>query len=137
MPMPFTEDFDKKSQAMLLSQKLKEKASHSRVLSDLKHQFDDRPEEISAEGTGYGQQDAGGSYIDQKWKERQDFEEEHFIRLNMTKQEKKIQKRMAKTGSLMRFQNEFKVRSTCLLYFFYTNCLLTTFNRIYKKILEI
>ncbi|KAJ3279480.1 hypothetical protein HK104_001429 [Borealophlyctis nickersoniae] len=90
-----------------LTDRMKEVASRSRMLHDLRAQFDDRPEEMTAEGTGYGVHEAGASKEDQKWAERERFEEDNFMRLSMTREDKKLQKRLQKQGGLLRFQNEF------------------------------
>jgi hypothetical protein len=98
-PMPFTEKnvkFDKN------------KALRSRILTDLKDQYDDRPEEFSAGGTGYGNRDITATKEDRTWNEREAFEEENFMRLNMTRADKKLVKRLSRSGGLMRFHNEFQ-----------------------------
>ena len=100
-PMPYLETrskFDKK------------KTLKSRILTDLKDQFDDRPEEFSAAGTGYGNRDSNSTKEDQTWNEREAFEEENFMRLNMTREDKKLSKKLSRSGGLMRFHNEFQVR---------------------------
>ena len=105
MAVPYLED----EPTGKLTEKTREKASRSRLLKDLKAQYDDRPEEMSAEGTGYGGRDSTATKEDQKWNDREAFEEANFIRLNMTRADKRSAKRLAKKGCLMRFQNEFKV----------------------------
>ncbi|KAJ3204467.1 hypothetical protein HK099_001111 [Clydaea vesicula] len=42
-----------------LSQKMKQKAASSRLINELRKQYDSRPEEESAEGTGYGTKEKG------------------------------------------------------------------------------
>ncbi|KND04102.1 hypothetical protein, variant [Spizellomyces punctatus DAOM BR117] len=91
-----------------LTQAAKEKASRSRLLRDLRSQYDDRPEEMTAEGTGYGAHEVGASKQDEKWAERERFEEENFIRLNMTREDKRLAANLRKKGALMRFQDEFQ-----------------------------
>lgn len=108
VPMPYNEDGRSKSGK--LSQQAKEKASRSRLLRDLRAQYDERPEEMTAEGTGYGAQEVGASKEDEKWVERERFEEENFVRLNMTREDKKLANQLRKKGALLRFQDEFQVR---------------------------
>lgn len=87
----------------------KNKALRSRILTDLKNQYDDRPEEVSTGGTGYGNKDSNATKEDRTWNEREAFEEENFMRLNMTREDKKLVKRLSRSGGLMRFHNEFQV----------------------------
>ncbi|KAI8928243.1 hypothetical protein BC831DRAFT_497478 [Entophlyctis helioformis] len=92
-----------------LSQQLKERASKSRLLRDIRAQYDDRPEELDAEGTGYGRRELGTtSKAEEAFKEREEFEEANFMRLAMSKKDKQNE-RMLGSGRvhLARFQNEF------------------------------
>ncbi|KAI9008142.1 Sas10/Utp3/C1D family-domain-containing protein [Gaertneriomyces semiglobifer] len=91
-----------------LTQKEKEKVSRSRLLRDLRSQYDDRPEEMTAQGTGYGAQEVGASKEDERWTERETFEEENFVRLNLTREDKKLQKKLSQKGALLRFHDEFQ-----------------------------
>lgn len=92
-----------------ITENQRERASKSRLLKDLAQQYDERPDEIDAEGTGYGQREIGASKEDEEFKERQAFEEENFIRLNLTRKDKKMEAKMNKQGGLIRFKNEFDV----------------------------
>ena len=92
-----------------LSQRALEKASRSRMLADLRTQFDSRPEELTAHGTGYAAAEMGASVEDEKWAERERYEEENMVRLIMTREDKKLARALEKRGGLMRFQNEFDV----------------------------
>lgn len=92
-----------------LSERTLEKASRSRMLNDLRAQYDDRPEEMTAEGTGYGAAEIGASKEDEKWAEREKYEEDNYTRLNMTRLDKKLYKTLEKRGGSLRFQNEFDV----------------------------
>jgi hypothetical protein len=127
MPMPYAGDLeDQALQRSKLSQRAKERASRSRLLQDLAEQLDERPEEVSVQGSGYasthtrsgnGSSSMHGTEDDHKWAERENFEEEHFLRLSMSKKDKQLQKRLGSgRASLMRFQNEFSVRLR-VLYF--------------------
>ncbi|KAL2913635.1 hypothetical protein HK105_206795 [Polyrhizophydium stewartii] len=91
-----------------LSQQLKERATKSRMLGDLQAEFDDRPEEMDAEGTGYGARGRARTKEDERMLERQEFEEANFIRLSLSKKDKKMQRDLQTRGHLMRFQNEFR-----------------------------
>lgn len=97
-PMAYNE---KKS----LTDKQREKAKASRLLRDLHDQFDQRPEELDAEGIGYSSK--LGSKEDDYFKEREAFEEENFIRKSYTRKEKSMKKAIEKQGGLIRFKNEF------------------------------
>ena len=83
------------------------KASRSRLFKDLASQYDDHPDELDAEGVGYGSKGIAQSKEDIAIKERENYEEENFIRLNLTKADKKQQRRMQKQGGLIRFRSEF------------------------------
>jgi hypothetical protein len=109
----------------------REKASRSRLLNELRAQYDDRPEEQTAEGTGYGAHEIGNEF-DEKWKERERFEEENMVRLNMTREDKKLRKHLEKRASTTRFQNDFEVTRTIC-----SNCRISrqTF-RIFMHFLE-
>jgi hypothetical protein len=78
----------------------------SRVLMDLSSQYDDKPMEIDATGTGYSSREAA-TREDEEMKSRLLFEEENFIRLNLTRKQKKLNAKMNKQGGLIRFKNEF------------------------------
>ena len=84
-----------------------QRASQSRIYKDLVSQYDEQPEELDAEGVGYGSKGNAASKEDVMIKEREDYEEENFMRLNLTRADKKAQKRMQKQGGLIRFRNEF------------------------------
>ncbi|KAI8922143.1 Sas10/Utp3/C1D family-domain-containing protein [Powellomyces hirtus] len=105
-PMPYDENNRKKTGR--LTEQAKQKASRSRLLRDLRSQYDDRPEEMTAEGTGYGASEVGASKQDEQWAERERFEEENFVRLNLTREDKKLQKNIAQQGARLRFNDEFQ-----------------------------
>ena len=99
-PMPFMEKNAKFDKAKTL---------RSRILHDLRDQYDDRPEEVSVGGAGYGNRDSIATKEDITWNERETFEEENFTRLNMTRADKRLKKRLSRSGGLLRFHNEFQV----------------------------
>ena len=109
-PMPYLEEeeniqrFNKKSGRLAL-----DKASKSRLLKDLSEQYDDRPEEMSVQGSGYAGMDITASKEDKQWHEREAYEEDNFTRLNMTRKDKKLRKTLSKKGAMLRFESEFQV----------------------------
>ncbi|KAJ3155526.1 Serine/threonine-protein kinase smg1 [Geranomyces variabilis] len=105
-PMPYDEG--RRAKTGRLTEQAKLKASRSRLLRDLRSQYDDRPEEMTAEGTGYGAAEVGASKDDEEWAERERYEEENFTRLNMKREDKRLVKRIAKQGAGNRFANEFQ-----------------------------
>ncbi len=103
-PTPFD---DGKSTKQKLTEKIREKASKSRLLKDLQSQYDERPDDMDASGTGFNAKDSY-SKLDEEWKEREAFEEENFIRLTASKKQKKEKDKLMKQGGILRFQNEFQ-----------------------------
>lgn len=91
-----------------MSKRQQKIASQSRLLADLKTQYSMLPEEHSSHGTGYGTKDMTNKF-DRELAEKEAFEEEYFLRPNLTKAEKSLRKKMNKQGALVRFQDEFKV----------------------------
>jgi U3 small nucleolar ribonucleoprotein protein LCP5 len=84
--------------------RLKEKASRSRLMKDLMSEMSENPEEIGVfggvnEGTGYGDR------IDNVIAEKNQYEEDNYVRLSVTRKEKK---RM-NSNKKMRFESEFDV----------------------------
>ncbi|KAI8904712.1 hypothetical protein EDD86DRAFT_212622 [Gorgonomyces haynaldii] len=84
-----------------------EKASKSRLLQDLAQEYDDRPEELDVEGTGYSGKGASATKEDQEWNRRIALEEETMNRMIMTKKDKKLARMLSKQGGIHRFKNEF------------------------------
>ncbi|RUS17395.1 Sas10/Utp3/C1D family-domain-containing protein [Endogone sp. FLAS-F59071] len=96
------DDTQATSKAAKSASRLAEKAARSRVMRELVTEMDDRPEEVDAlggvnEGMGFGDR------ADQALKERDQYEEENFVRLMMSKKDKK---RLMGTGR-MRLEDEF------------------------------
>ncbi|TPX46210.1 hypothetical protein SeLEV6574_g03342 [Synchytrium endobioticum] len=106
-PMPYIDTPPSTNKAYKLSQRAKEHAAKSRIIRDLRSQFDDRPEEASTEGTGYARKDTMTEW-DHEWNEREKFEEDHFVRLNLTRKDKSQRKQLQKSGGMGRFQDEFE-----------------------------
>lgn len=101
-----------------LSRHAKHRALNSRLLQELRTQFDHRPETQSAHGTGYAtsstaaassSERVGGLSLDKVMKDREEFEEANFVRMGLSRVEKRARRAVAKRGGLMRFDNEFKV----------------------------
>jgi hypothetical protein len=78
----------------------------SRILRDLRVEYDTRPEEIGADG-GVKTTDSSSSF--RKYEERRQYEEENFLRLNETKEDKKFKKQYKRRGMIQGLQNDFKV----------------------------
>ncbi|KAI7870786.1 Sas10/Utp3/C1D family-domain-containing protein [Spinellus fusiger] len=104
-PVNYDIDKDKRSKNERNEERLKEKASRSRVLKDLMQEMNETPEEIDVhggvnEGTGYGDR------VDSLIAEKSKYEENNYVRLAVTRKEKK---RM-QSKNKMRFESEFDVR---------------------------
>jgi U3 small nucleolar ribonucleoprotein protein LCP5 len=89
-----------------LSKREQRRAAKSRLLRDLQEQYDSRPEELTAAGTGYGLHEVA-TKMDEKLLEKQRYEEENFMRFTLTREEKKARKRMNKRRGVMSLQEEF------------------------------
>jgi U3 small nucleolar ribonucleoprotein protein LCP5 len=89
-----------------LSRREQSRAAKSRLLRDLQEQYDSRPEELTAAGTGYGLHEVA-TKMDEKLLEKQKYEEENFMRFTLTREEKKARKRMNKRRGVMSLQDEF------------------------------
>lgn len=76
-------------------------------MRDIRSQFENAPEELSAEGTGYSAKEMATN-IDEQFLEKEKYEEDNFIRLNVTKREKKQREKMERSGGMARFRNEFE-----------------------------
>ncbi|KAI9207537.1 Sas10/Utp3/C1D family-domain-containing protein [Polychytrium aggregatum] len=101
-PMPYE---DGPRNKFAVTEKMKERASKSRLMREITAQYDSRPEEITSEGTGYGARDMS-SELDQRWKDIEEFEEANFVRKNLTRDEKKLERALRKRGATLRFQDE-------------------------------
>lgn len=110
-PVQYNERLDgKKKKHQRDEERLREKASRSRVMKDLMSEMNDAPEEIDAlggvnEGTGYGEK------MDNLMKQKDDYEESNYVRLMTTRKEKQ----QLKAKNRMRFENEFDVRAIVYL----------------------
>ena len=102
-PMHFKHDTRDKSKLTNSVQKL---AANSRLLNELRSQYDSKPEIQSTEGTGYAGREVGNKF-DDELKAKIEFEEDNFIRPNPTRADKKLLKAVQSRGSMMRFQNDF------------------------------
>jgi U3 small nucleolar ribonucleoprotein protein LCP5 len=73
-----------------ITQNIKETASQSRLLRDITAEFSTAPEVINAN-------ESFDTKDDREWNDRVAFEEENFIRMNVTRKDKALLKRMEKT----------------------------------------
>ncbi|KAI9021447.1 Sas10/Utp3/C1D family-domain-containing protein [Phycomyces nitens] len=101
-PVNYDAGKDRKSKEERNEERLKEKASRSRVMKDLMAEMNDAPEEVDVrggvnEGTGYGDR------VDSLIAEKSQYEENNYVRLAVTRKEKK---RM-QSKNKMRFESEF------------------------------
>ncbi|KAG0044589.1 hypothetical protein BGZ83_010178 [Gryganskiella cystojenkinii] len=98
-PVHFEEDSSAAAKRLKYQARLQARAAKSRVMKDLVSEFDDRPEEMSLSNDGVHY----GMGMDDKQRERENYEEENFTRTMLSKKELN---RLRK-GSLPRFENEF------------------------------
>lgn len=100
-PVHFEEDSSAVAKRLKYQARLQARAAKSRVMKDLVSEFDDRPEEMSLTNDGVH----FGMGMDQKQREREDYEEANFTRTMLSKKEiARLRK-----GALPRFENEFEV----------------------------
>ena len=104
-PVVYDEAKSKKSKYEKGQERLREKASRSRVIQDLMADMNDAPEEVDAlggvsEGMGYGDR------IDRQIKEKDEYEENNYVRLTVTRKEKQ----RLNQRNRMRFESEFDVK---------------------------
>lgn len=85
VPVPYS---DKR-----ISQKTKDSALSSRLMRDISSEFSMAPETINSSG-----HEARTSKDDDAWNDRIAFEEENFVRMNFTRKDKSLIKRLEKTG---------------------------------------
>lgn len=91
-PMPYDEDTAAEKQSKLREQARK-RALNSALVDEWKEEFLDTPIEIS--GSSRAQQ-----LIQKELREREKYEEDNFVRLPMTKEEKQRMKRLSTMGNL-------------------------------------
>lgn len=110
-PVHFEEDSSAVAKRLKYQARLQARAAKSRVMKDLVSEFDDRPEEMSLTNDGVH----FGMGMDQKQREREDYEEANFTRTMLSKKEiARLRK-----GALPRFENEFEVILSFLFFFFF------------------
>lgn len=100
-PVHFEEDSSAAAKRLKYQARLQSRAAKSRVMKDLVSEFDDRPEEMSLTNEGVH----FGMGMDEKQREREQYEEDNFTRTMLSKKELN---RLRK-GALPRFENEFDV----------------------------
>jgi U3 small nucleolar ribonucleoprotein protein LCP5 len=102
-PVHFEEDSSAVAKRLKYQARLQARAAKSRVMKDLVSEFDDRPEEMSLTNDGVH----FGMGMDEKQREREEYEEANFTRTMLSKKEiGRLRK-----GALPRFENEFEVRT--------------------------
>ncbi|KAI8809985.1 Sas10/Utp3/C1D family-domain-containing protein [Cladochytrium replicatum] len=107
VPMRYDDD-PKQAASSRLSARMRERASRSRLMGELAYEFGDRPEELTAEGSGRLAKFANaGNADDERWAERERYEEENFVRLAVTKEDKKYMRRKTKEQGISTFDDEF------------------------------
>ncbi|KAF8935898.1 hypothetical protein BGZ52_012612 [Haplosporangium bisporale] len=99
-PVHFEEDSSAVAKKLKYQARLQARAAKSRVMKDLVNEFDDRPEEMSLTNDGVH----FGMGMDDKQREREQYEEENFTRTMLSKKELN---RLRK-GALPKFENEFE-----------------------------
>lgn len=104
-PVTYDEDLRKSSRQEKNQSRLVEKASRSRIMRDLMAEMDDRPEEVDALG-GVNEGMGFGDSLDRHIQEKDKYEENNYVRLAVTRKEKK----RLQNNNRMRFDNEFDVR---------------------------
>ncbi|KAF9090507.1 hypothetical protein BGX23_005942 [Mortierella sp. AD031] len=99
-PVHFEEDSSAVAKRLKYQARLQARAAKSRVMKDLVSEFDDRPEEMSLTNDGVH----FGMGMDDKQREREEYEEANFTRTMLSKKEiGRLRK-----GALPRFENEFE-----------------------------
>ncbi|KAG2224073.1 hypothetical protein INT45_004954 [Circinella minor] len=101
-PVVYDEHKGRKSKYEKDQERLRERSSRSRVIRDLMADMNDTPEEVDAtggvnEGMGYGER------FDRQIQEKDEYEENNYVRLSVTRKEKQ---RM-KSNKRYRFETEF------------------------------
>ncbi|KAF9930507.1 hypothetical protein FBU30_000401 [Linnemannia zychae] len=99
-PVHYEEDSGAVAKRLKYQARLQARAAKSRVMKDLVSEFDDRPEELSLTNDGVHY----GMGMDDKQREREEYEEANFTRTMLSKKELN---RLRK-GALPRFENEFE-----------------------------
>jgi hypothetical protein len=80
--------------------KVQQKAQKSRMLMDIREEYDEKPTELDTMGTAYSKHHM--SALTKEYQEGIDFEERNFIRKPVTKKQKSLMKRMERE----QFKNE-------------------------------
>ncbi|KAJ3317740.1 hypothetical protein HDU76_001071 [Blyttiomyces sp. JEL0837] len=104
-PMRFSETEKVKRKAGSLSDSAREASSRSRIMRDLRDAFDTRPEEFSADGTGYSVKDRRDR-MDATLEAIEEAELENYTRYSKTKDRNKREKAMRRKGGVVSVQNE-------------------------------
>ncbi|PWA02833.1 hypothetical protein BB558_001016 [Smittium angustum] len=89
VPVHFEEDSSLKTRREKAEQRMKERAAKSRIIQDLVSEFDNRPETSSSWGTSDSIGVASSTKAENIRRERTKYEEDHFIRMVVSKKDKK------------------------------------------------
>ncbi|KAH9409775.1 PREDICTED: neuroguidin-like [Rhagoletis zephyria] len=89
--MKFEDEHDRKTKAL---EHAKKRAMNSSIIKELRREFDDAPEEEY--GSMLHQKSGIGKFL----KEKKRFEEDNFIRINLTKKQKAAARKMATINSI-------------------------------------
>ncbi|KAI8139649.1 Sas10/Utp3/C1D family-domain-containing protein [Fennellomyces sp. T-0311] len=105
-PVVYDEAKNKKSKYEKGQERLRERASRSRVVQDLMADMQDAPEETDVHG-GVHEDMGHGDRLDRQIKEKGEYEENNYVRLTTTRKEKQ----RLNARNRMRFESEFDVSS--------------------------
>ncbi|KAJ1972183.1 hypothetical protein H4R35_004816 [Dimargaris xerosporica] len=100
-PMHYQEDTGLAARQAKYEQRLRERAARSHMVKELMQDMDDRPEQSTVHGNASV---SGLSHAERKYAEQQKYEENHFVRLTMSRKDK----HQLKQTQLNRLDDEFK-----------------------------
>ena len=93
-------------------EKKRSKLANSRILQDMQMEYDDKPEEMMADGTSMYTFDKSSNKAEKKIKALEEAEEEQFLRISRTKQDKRLYKERNRgllNDELKGLQDDFKI----------------------------
>ncbi|OLY84749.1 Neuroguidin [Smittium mucronatum] len=89
IPVHYEEDDSLKAKREKAELRLKERSKKSQIIKELVSEFDSRPEQSSSWGTSYSIGVAQNERLEAARKEREKYEEDNFIRMTISKKDKK------------------------------------------------